>query len=377
MVVRFVHTSDWQIGMTRHFLDEDAQSRFAQARRDAIRAMGDLVEEHDAGFLLVCGDVFDSNHLERRTVHRALEAMGDVPAPVYLLPGNHDPLNAGSIYDTPIFSDRCPDNVRLLRDTEPIEVADGVELIGAPWETKRPLADLASQAIEDLEEPDGLRVLAAHGQVDTLSPDPDDPGLIQVEHLEAEIEDGSLHYVALGDKHSTTRVGDGERIWFSGAPEPTDFGEPDPGNALLVTLDDEIEIEPLPIADWSFETEHQSMNGDQDLERFADWLDDHDDKERTILKISFEGTLNLQQKADLDSLIEEEEETFGSIQIWGRHNDLAVRPDEFDAELLNLSGFAEEAFERLQKKAQGAGEEAQQAEDALGILYRLQQGGSA
>jgi uncharacterized protein YhaN len=33
-VVRFVHTADWQLGMRRHFLDEEAQGRFDQARTE-------------------------------------------------------------------------------------------------------------------------------------------------------------------------------------------------------------------------------------------------------------------------------------------------------------------------------------------------------
>ena len=40
--MKFLHTADWQLGMTRHFLDEDAQARYSAARRDAIVAIGAL-----------------------------------------------------------------------------------------------------------------------------------------------------------------------------------------------------------------------------------------------------------------------------------------------------------------------------------------------
>jgi len=39
-MVRFVHTADWQLGMSRHFLDTDAQARFTAARIDAVRRLG-------------------------------------------------------------------------------------------------------------------------------------------------------------------------------------------------------------------------------------------------------------------------------------------------------------------------------------------------
>ena len=45
-----------------------------------------------------------------------------------------------------------------------------------------------------------------------------------------------MHYVALGDRHSTTEVGGTGRIWYSGAPEPTAYDEIDPGNVLIVDL---------------------------------------------------------------------------------------------------------------------------------------------
>lgn len=38
-MVRFLHTADWQLGMTRHYLAGEAEARFRQARIDAIARM--------------------------------------------------------------------------------------------------------------------------------------------------------------------------------------------------------------------------------------------------------------------------------------------------------------------------------------------------
>ena len=54
---------------------------------------------------LACGDVFESSQIERRTLARALEAIASIPVPVYLLPGNHDPLDAASVYHSAVFRD--------------------------------------------------------------------------------------------------------------------------------------------------------------------------------------------------------------------------------------------------------------------------------
>ena len=57
MSFRFLHTGDWQLGMTRHFFSEGVHERFAQSRFDATRELGRIAEE-DCRFMVVCGDVF-------------------------------------------------------------------------------------------------------------------------------------------------------------------------------------------------------------------------------------------------------------------------------------------------------------------------------
>ena len=67
-MVKFLHTSDWQLGMTRRYLAEGSQERYNQARFDAVRTMGRLAKEESCQFMLVCGDVFESNQVDRKTV---------------------------------------------------------------------------------------------------------------------------------------------------------------------------------------------------------------------------------------------------------------------------------------------------------------------
>ena len=72
--------------------------------------------------------------------------------------------------------------------------------------------------------------------IDSMSPDPNDRKVIGLRGVEERISAGLVHYVALGDRHSTTNVGSTGRIYYSGAPEPTDYDETEPGNVLVVTL---------------------------------------------------------------------------------------------------------------------------------------------
>src|SRR5512145_2486482 len=124
--------------MKRRYLADEAQARFADARFAAVRRLAALAEEQGCAFAVVCGDVFESNQVDRRTLARALDALAAFRVPVFLLPGNHDPLDGASIYRQAAFRERAPTSLRVLEDARPVPAAPGVELVGAPWRSKRP-----------------------------------------------------------------------------------------------------------------------------------------------------------------------------------------------------------------------------------------------
>ena len=197
--------------------------------------MAQLATNEQCEFVVVCGDVFESNQVQRQVLVRAFEKMAAFPQlTFFLLPGNHDPLDASSIYNSPTFIERRPENVKVLRGFEPVQAAPGVELIPAPWPNKHPTTDLVEAACGRLEQTSSLRIIVGHGVIDSMSPDPSDPKAIALERLEERISAGLIHYVALGDRHSTTNVSTTGRVYYSGTPEPTDYDETDPGNVLIV-----------------------------------------------------------------------------------------------------------------------------------------------
>ncbi|WP_419925800.1 metallophosphoesterase family protein [Candidatus Poriferisocius sp.] len=371
-MVKFLHTADWQLGMTRHFLAGEAQARFDGARIDVIRRIGALAVDEGCGFVVVCGDVFESNQVNRQVILRAFEAMGaTLQVTFYLLPGNHDPLDASSVYMSPTFTEHKPDNVVVLGDPSPVEAASGVELVPAPWFTKRPLTDLVADVCDLLEDGDAARIVVGHGAIDTLSPDKSNPALISLSTLEERIERGQIHYVALGDRHSTTDEGPTGRVWYSGAPEPTDYDEVRPGNVLVVELEtDHIQVQERPIGDWRFLSDERELTSEEDLDNLEEWLDSVDSKERTIVKLALIGQISLAQKARLDRLLEHHSELLAALETWERRSELVVVPDDTDLDKLELSGFAREAAEDLSGLAE-SGEQAVVARDALALLHRL------
>ncbi len=382
-MVRFIHTADLQLGMTRRFLDADAQARYAQARIDALTNIGVLAAREGARFVVVAGDVFETNRVRPRTVGRALEAMATIPVPVLLLPGNHDPLDAASVYRSPTFTGARPPNVTVIEDDGPLQPpgVDGALVIGAPWHTKRPLGDLAAEAIATIDAPapgDGIeRILVAHGPIDFRG-EAHEPYTIRQAVLDEAIASGRVGYVALGDRHSTTAVGATGRVWYAGSPEPTAHDETDAGNVLLVDLDrSRCDVRRMPVGTWRFVSHAFEATRDTDADALKAHLDALPDKDRTVVRLTLRGVVSLTDHARLHRVIEDAREVFGSIEAWEATSSLHVRPDDDDFADLGLTGFASASVERLRAMATGTGDEADTARDALSLLVRLAHGRGA
>ena len=371
-MVKFLHTADWQLGMARHYLGHDAQARFSAARLDVIEQMARLATNEQCEFVVVCGDVFESNQVQRQVLARAFEKMAAFPQlTFFLLPGNHDPLDASSIYNSPTFIEHCPDNVKVLKEVDPVHVAPGVELIPAPWPNKHPTTDLVDAACKDLEPSDAVRIVVGHGAIDSMSPDPSDPKAIALERLEERISAGLIHYVALGDRHSTTNVGTTGRVYYAGAPEPTDYDEIDPGNALIVDLNaDHVNVDVKHLSTWRFLRSDWQMSSDKDIEALEEWLSILENKDRTIVKVSMVGQVSVAQKARLDELLEHHADLLAAIETWEKRSDLVVIPDAADLDHFGLSGFASAALTEVRVMAE-QGDQAPVARDALALLHRL------
>ena len=370
-MMRFLHTSDWQLGMTRRFLSEEAQARYTQARSDAIRTMGRIAKEKQCQFMLVCGDSFESNQVDRKTVARAIEALKEVTVPVYLLPGNHDPLNAASVYRSSTFIEKKPAHVHIIENTAPVQVGEGFELAGAPWLSKRPNGNPIVDLLNALPPAGSIkRICVGHGIIDIFTPDKEAENVIAVSKLEAAISEGKVHFIALGDRHSLTKAGSGDRIWYSGTPESTDFREDHSGFCQIVTMDaDHVTTEEVKIGQWSFIEEFVDLNTNDDVESLRKKLEDIPNRERSVVQLVLKGSLTLSLHGVLQNHILAARDVLAGSVI--NEDDLLVIPNDTDFTNLGFSGFADATVKRLRDKIDQGGPEGTVARDAFMLLLRL------
>jgi DNA repair exonuclease SbcCD nuclease subunit len=375
--VRFLHTSDWQLGTTRAFLPTESQARYTDDQIEAVRELARIAEDRDCAFAVVAGDIFDSIQPDRRIVHRAVDAFGSFALPVYLLPGNHDADNPAALWSISDVIERLPTMVRVLRDTVPVRVPGAAaEVVGAPWPSRRPDSDLLTAALEALEAPEpGVgRIAIGHGAVDSIAPDPLNPALISVSSLERAIADGRISYVALGDRHSVTNVGTSGAVWYSGAPLATDFREADSGKALVVEIDAAartLSVEPVEVGSWRFVMQTFEVSGPESVSAVESFLADLPNKERTVVRLAFVGAVNLSTNAALEDVLDRSRDLLAALELSEKRSELMVLADDADLAELDLSGFAREALVELAGAAKGGGDAAEVSRDALMLLHRL------
>ncbi len=134
--MKFIHTSDWQIGAPFARIDDPHKRALVrQARVDVIKRVGAVVHENGAAFVVVAGDLFDSPSVDKATVAAACSAIGQMEVPVYAIPGNHDHAGPGSIWDQEFFlreREALAPNLTVLTETEPF-VEDGAVILPVLW----------------------------------------------------------------------------------------------------------------------------------------------------------------------------------------------------------------------------------------------------
>ncbi len=105
--LRVVHTSDVHLGAY-----SGSEGDRWQERRDlietAFRRVIDLANESEAQILLIAGDFFDNDRVSQETIEFAISELRRAEGQVVLIPGNHDPMDEGSIYWRNDFEGNVP-----------------------------------------------------------------------------------------------------------------------------------------------------------------------------------------------------------------------------------------------------------------------------
>jgi hypothetical protein len=237
MGLTFIHTSDWHLGRSYQRIGpKSAETR--QWRFEAARSVFRLAIDQDAAFILVAGDLFDSETPPPATVTEIVDLLRDAPRPILIIPGNHDPLLEGSVWRREDFAGQLKGvkNVRIALERAPMEFPEaGAVVFPCPVDARNCPVDLTDW-IPLAARGTGFRIGLAHGFWQTYNGETKHQNFIGADRAEAL----GLDYLALGDFHSYTPEtfpAAQARSYYSGTIECTAVDEERPGHALVVRIE--------------------------------------------------------------------------------------------------------------------------------------------
>ncbi|MEW6441998.1 MAG: DNA repair exonuclease [bacterium] len=338
--MKFLHTADWQIGMKAVFAGK-AGPRVREARLEAARQIVEEANRRGVEFLVLAGDTFEDNGVDRALVQKVADLLARFNGPAFVIPGNHDPLVPGSVWEHAAWKENG--RVRVLTEPKPLEVPGGT-LYPCPVVARHSAKDPTAwiQARDDK----GIRVGLAHGTVEGIRQDePDYP-------VPRDAPDrAGLDYLALGHWHSTAVYPDASgavRLAYSGTPEPTGFGERASGRVLMV----EIDGHGAPPSATEIRTSRlhwvslaEELSGDGDLVRVRKRIEALEAPHETLLALRLSGLLSAGERAELERL----QEVVGSRFLFGNLDLVRLRPAPGDERWVEElpDGFLREAAGRL------------------------------
>ncbi len=256
MSLNFIHTADWHLGHTYWRIGPRA-AESAAWRLDAVRRIWTLAAEKNADFIVVAGDVFDSDTPSATWRRHAVELLADCPAPVYLIAGNHDPCAQGSVWFHDDFAGALKGlpNVQLVTQAAPIETESGALLFPCPVTKKYDRSD-ATAWIPDAtrghnSRGEKWRIGLAHGGWKGYFSGGNEQFLNVIPSDCA--GRAGLDYLALGDYHSYTpsdHAAAKSRTFYAGTPEIGAKDNIRGGHVLHVEIEengDAPRVEALPV----------------------------------------------------------------------------------------------------------------------------------
>ncbi len=362
--MKFVHTADWQIGMRADSVG-DCGPRVRDERFAAAKRVIEVAKTENVDFILVAGDVFEDNGVDRSLVQKVADILRSFPGPVLIIPGNHDPFVPGSVWEHRSWN--AASNLRVITEESPITISDAIIYpcpLKAKHSTSNPTAWIQN------EKDDRIRIGLAHGTVEGIRQDePDYP-------IPRDAADRTgLDYVALGHWHSyaTYPAKDGSvRMAYSGTHETTKFGERDSGNVLVVEIESHVkapEIKSIRAGGLEWVTVPENLVKRGDIIQVKENIETMKNPERTLIQVRLSGILNMEDQSEVTHL----QEILDSRFFWSDLDTSKLGAAPTDQTWIDDlgPGVIQETARRLLRSA---GNELEVTQLALSQLYTIVKG---
>ena len=241
-MLKILHTADVHLGIKFPGLGNKGDVQRRQIE-ETFKKIISLAISEKVDILLIAGDLFDSNQQTQKIIDLVIyqfNLLGKNNIPVCLISGNHDCLDATSIYRKINFTNQCPNLTIFTDDKMGYRQYPELKLTvyGKPdLSEKSPVSPL--QGLKKMTDSQ-YHVALAHGSF--FIPEK----VAHDDHVftNAEIADSGMNYIALGHWHNTGKYTSGTvSAYYCGAPEWLDFKQDGLGKIIQVNLADNGTVE--------------------------------------------------------------------------------------------------------------------------------------
>jgi DNA repair exonuclease SbcCD nuclease subunit len=351
-MVKFLHTADWHLGMKYSQLGDKAD----KARQIRINTVQEVLDHaRDVDFVLVAGDLFDSNDVDRRLLNTVSEILGQSPVPIYIIPGNHDPLTLDSLYWDKVWDSL--NNVTVFKESEPFTLPyHDVVIYPSPVSQKQSKKDPTGWINVDSSESENnnyssineISIGLAHGNlaIEGFIDNPNfpiNPNRTQLSNLD---------YLALGEWHSLYPHQDSEgitRTIYPGTPETTKFGENTSGKAVIIEIDKPHSppvIQELDVGTLIWEKHNLEINSITDAETLHLNIQQTPNPQNRVLSFNITGVTDQDTINYLETFPNEFQDKFMLLNIV--KDDLFLKPNLLELKALLPEGaVVNQTFEAL------------------------------
>ncbi len=259
-MLQILHAADLHLDSPFSALPPNLAARRRLELRMMPARLAALAQKKKADVVLLAGDLLDGAPPYTETVEALMQALGSIPAPVFLAPGNHDWLSPASPYRLD-----WPANVHIFRSGRFERVAlPGLRCVvyGAAFTEPSRTGGLAGFR-PDPADGDALRLMVLHGETGE--------GESAYNMIsEEQIARSGLDYLALGHIHRFSGFQrSGATLWaWPGCPEGRGFDETGERGVIAGGLDRaEHTLEFIPVNQKRYETYTVALTpGDDPLE---------------------------------------------------------------------------------------------------------------
>jgi DNA repair exonuclease SbcCD nuclease subunit len=288
--------------------------------------------------------------------------------PTFLLPGNHDPLQTGSVYhrDHP-FRRALPAWVHVVDSDDFTCDLNGIAVLHArPCRSRAGQEDPALALPGRLAGDERIRIGMVHGSTFDAADCQTNFPIAK----DAAARRG-FDYLALGDTHDFRDVPHHAQppVVYPGAPEATTFGEPDAGNVVVVFVsrNRRVTFRAERVAYWTWAERVVTSIAELRALRTAHNLP------RMVLRLVLDLRLSAPELEEANAILRELK---GSSAAQGRvgilqtvRRQMVLDTRDIESQISHLPDVLRASFERLRELENT--DQAAIAREALGHLYRL------